>query len=369
MTMTVTVHTYLSNVGVNQPTLLPVRAQFCPSAMLSSRYYKRRSTTALVCCLASKMTDGNSAATAFSTLASMLSDPSLLGDHRARGGGADERDASSFFDVVDPGSSSGRDVVGRVRRMGREDARLAIERANAALVGWRDDTTASIRSGLLSRWSYLVKENSEDIARIMTMESGKPLHESRGEVAYGASFLDYYAAEAVRANSAGGGTVCPTPFATGGGAPRGRILAMNEAVGVCGLITPWNFPIAMITRKAGPALAAGCTVVLKPSELTPLTAVALSVLAERAGIPDGVFELVTADGSSTRDVGEEMCANPTVRKISFTGSTPVGKLLMRMSSETVKRLSLELGGNAAFIGEPLSASAYLVNLRETRFVD
>ncbi len=139
---------------------------------------------------------------------------------------------------------------------------------------------------------------------------------------------------------------------------------MNEAIGVCGLITPWNIPIAMITRKAGPALAAGCTVVLKPSDLTPLTAVALSVLAERAGIRGGVFELVTADRTSTVEVGEEMCSNRTVRKISFTGSTPVGKLLMKLSGDTVKRLSLELGGNAAFIGEPPNAlNLHMVNLK------
>jgi hypothetical protein len=341
------------------------------SSMLSSmRYFsaKRRSTAALVC-----MKNGNNAAVAaFSTLTSMLSDPSLLGDTRAHGGykgGADDDDgdASSYFDVVDPGSSTGRDVIGRVRRMGKDDTRLAIKRAGSALAGWRDGTTASRRSALLYAWSALVKENSEDIATIMTAESGKPLNESRGEVAYGASFLDYYAAEAMRPNSAGGGTICPTPFAHPGTcAPRGRILAINEAVGVCGMITPWNFPIAMITRKAGPALAAGCTVVLKPSDLTPLTAVALSVLAMRAGIPGGVFELVTADASSTRDVGEEMCTNAVVRKVSFTGSTPVGKLLMKLSSDTVKRLSLELGGNAAFIGEPppTAVSTYTSNLNK-----
>ena len=334
------------------------------------RYFsaKRRSTAALVC-----MTNGNNAAVAaFSTLASMLSDPSLLGDTRAHGGGKggaddDDGDASCYFDVVDPGSSTGRDVIGRVRGMGKDDTRLAIKRAGSALSGWRDGTTASRRSALLCAWSALVKENSEDIATIMTAESGKPLHESRGEVAYGASFLDYYAAEAMRPNSAGGGTICPTPFAHTGTtcAPRGRILAINEAVGVCGLITPWNFPIAMITRKAGPALAAGCTVVLKPSDLTPLTAVALSVLATRAGIPGGVFELVTADASSSRDVGEEMCTNAVVRKVSFTGSTAVGKLLMKLSSDTVKRLSLELGGNAAFIGEPpppTAVSTYALHL-------
>jgi len=259
------------------------------------------------------------------------------------------------FDVVDPGASSnqfedGSAVIAKVRRMGRDDTKQAIERANAALRGWKDETTALHRSDILSKWSALIKENSEDVAKIMTLESGKPLHESRGEVAYGTSFLDYYAGEAIRPNSAGGGYMSPSPFtAPGSGAPRGKIMALHEAVGVCGLITPWNFPIAMITRKAGPALAAGCTAVLKPSELTPLTAVALSVLAKRAGVPDGVFEVVTADRDLTREVGDEMCSNPIIKKISFTGSTPVGKLLMKQSSDTLKRLSLELGGNAAFV--------------------
>mmetsp|Transcript_16326 Transcript_16326/g.23818 ORF Transcript_16326/g.23818 Transcript_16326/m.23818 type:complete len:404 (-) Transcript_16326:611-1822(-) len=183
----------------------------------------------------------------------------------------------------------------------------------------------------------------------MTMESGKPLAESKGEVAYGVSFLDYYAGEAIRPSSAGGGFIAPSPFTTDTGAPKGKIMAVQEAVGVTAMVTPWNFPIAMITRKVGPALAAGCTAIVKPSELTPLTAIALKVLADRAGVPDGVFELVTSDRESTADVGKEFCINPTIKKISFTGSTPVGKLLMKMSSDTVKRVSLELGGNAAFI--------------------
>ncbi len=160
--------------------------------------------------------------------------------------------------------------------------------------------------------------------------------------------------------------MCLTPFATAarGGAPRGRILAMNEAVGVCGLIMPWNFPISMITRKSSPALAAGCTVVLKPSNLMPLTVVALSVLAKRAEIPGGVFELVTADRTMTVEVGEEMCSNRTMRNILFMGSTPVSKLLMKLSGNTVKQLSLELSSNAVFIGEPPNAiDLHMVNLK------
>jgi len=262
------------------------------------------------------------------------------------------------FDVVDPGASAkqfeeGSAVIAQVRRMGREDTRQAIDRASTALSGWKG-TTALHRSGIISKFSALIKENSEDIAKIMTLESGKPLQESKGEVVYARSFLEYYAAEAIRPSSAGGGFIVPSPFtAPDGVTPRGKIMAINEAVGVCALITPWNFPIAMITRKVGPALAAGCTCVLKPSELTPLTAVALSVLAKRAGVPSGVLEVVTADRDLTREVGDEMCGSPHVKKISFTGSTRVGKLLMRLSSDSVKRLSLELGGNAAFVGEIL----------------
>jgi len=279
---------------------------------------------------------------------SMLSDPSLL-DYGSSPGSA------NTFAVVNPGASpqqhnDGSAIIVQVKLMGRDDTRQAIDRASAALPGWKDGTTASYRSGILSKWSQLIKDNTEDIAKIMTLESGKPLHESRGEVAYGTSFLDYYAGEAIRPNCAGGGYMAPSPFTTPDGAPRGKIMAIHEAVGVCALITPWNFPIAMITRKVGPALAAGCTTVLKPSELTPLTAVAMSVLAKRAGVPEGVFELVTADRNLTREVGDEMCTNSLVKKISFTGSTPVGKLLMKLSSGTVKRLSLELGGNA-FVGE------------------
>lgn len=323
--------------------MLPVIA---PRSTAAMRAVHGRATTALAYGVASQMAPGHVAAfsTAAPRLASLLQDPSLLGS----GAGADA------FDVMDPGASTqqvddGSAIIAQVQRMGRDETKRAIDRAHAALGGWKDGTTALHRSGILSKWSALITENAEDIATIMTLESGKPLAESRGEVAYGTSFLDYYAAEAVRPTSAGGGFLTPSPFAAPGGAPRGKIMAVHEAVGVCGLITPWNFPIAMITRKAGPALAAGCTAVLKPSELTPLTAVALAVLAQRAGVPEGVFEVVTADGESTREVGDELCASPIVKKISFTGSTPVGKLLMKQSSDTVKRLSLELGGNAAFV--------------------
>jgi len=316
--------------------------------MLSQAAMRGRSA-ALVACLSARGASGLSAAAPSPSLLASIRDPTLLdgsGFPSRAGGGVPS------FRVEDPGApSSGPDAaVADVRRMGRGDAEEAIGRASEALPGWRDGTTAHARSSVLSRWSRLIEENRDDVAAIMTLESGKPLAESLGEVAYGRSFLDYYAAEAVRPGSAGGGFVSPSPFVGDDGAsPRGRIMAVHEAVGVCALITPWNFPIAMITRKVGPALAAGCTTVVKPSELTPLTAIALRTLAARAGVPEGVFELVTADGTTTPEVGEEMCTSPHVRKVSFTGSTRVGKELMRQCSGTVKRLSLELGGNAAFI--------------------
>ena len=270
-----------------------------------------------------------------------LNDPSLLGDANV--------DGDTTFDVINPASKDGAEVLAKVSLMDRSDANRLVQRSGNALESWRDGTTGTHRAGILSRWSNLIKENSEDLAAIMTYESGKPLVESRGEVSYATSFLDYYATEAVRPSSAGGGFITPTTFVTPEGAPRGKILAVQEAVGVTAMITPWNFPAAMITRKVGPALAAGCTAILKPSELTPLTAIALYQLGRRAGIPDGVFEIVTADRKSTPGVGEEFCTNPTVRKVSFTGSVTVGKEIMKQSAETVKKVSLELGGNAPFI--------------------
>jgi succinate-semialdehyde dehydrogenase/glutarate-semialdehyde dehydrogenase len=253
------------------------------------------------------------------------------------------------FNVVNPGSWDGREVVAKCRVMDQSDAKAVIDASAAALPKWRDETTCLHRSKILTRWSDEIKDNLEDVATVMTMESGKPLAESKGEVLYACSFLDYYAGEALRPTSAGGGFIAPTTFATPEGAPRGQIMAIQEAVGVCGMVTPWNFPAAMITRKVGPALAAGCTAVVKPSELTPLTAIALRELGKKAGIPDGVFELVVADTETTAAVGAEFCSNRKVQKISFTGSVAVGKLLARQSADTVKKVSLELGGNAPFI--------------------
>ena len=235
-------------------------------------------------------------------------------------------------DVIDPAT---QDAIGTVPDMGGEETRAAIVSAEAAFKLWKMKTNAE-RALLIEKWFDLMIENVEDLALILTSEQGKPLDEARGEIRYGASFVKWFAEEARRIN----GHTIPAPTRDR------RIVVLKEPVGVCGIITPWNFPNAMITRKVAPALAAGCTVVIKPSEFTPYSALALGVLAERAGIPAGVINIVT--GMPT-DIGNELMANETVRKISFTGSTRVGSLLMRGAADSVKRLSLELGGNAPFI--------------------
>ncbi len=240
--------------------------------------------------------------------------------------------AGRKIEVIDPSTQS---VLGTVPDMDGSDTRAAIEAAENAFGSWRKQTHAE-RAALLEAWHDLMMENIEDLALILTREQGKPLTEARGEIRYGASFVKWFSEEARRI----GGTTIPSPTADR------RIVVLKEPVGVSAIITPWNFPNAMITRKVGPALAAGCTVVIKPSELTPYSALALGVLAERAGIPKGVINIVT--GMPT-EIGNELMANETVRKISFTGSTRVGSLLMRGASDSIKRLSLELGGNAPFI--------------------
>ncbi|AMG75636.1 NAD-dependent succinate-semialdehyde dehydrogenase [Sphingopyxis granuli] len=216
------------------------------------------------------------------------------------------------------------------------DTRTAIDAAAAAMPAWAA-TPAKARAAILRRWFDLIMANQEDLARLMTAEQGKPLAESRGEIAYAASFIEWFAEEAKRVY----GDVIPAPH---GGQ---RILVLKQPVGVVAAITPWNFPAAMITRKVGPALAAGCGIVVKPAAQTPLSALALAVLAEEAGLPAGLLSIVPT--SDARGVGEEMTGNPLVRKLSFTGSTEIGKLLYRQSADTVKKLGLELGGNAPFI--------------------
>ncbi len=237
------------------------------------------------------------------------------------------------FAVTNPADGS---VLGNVPAMGVEDTRRAIEAANRAWPAWKAKT-AKERAQILRRWFELVMAAQSDLATLMTAEQGKPLAEAKGEVAYGAAFIEWFAEEAKRVY----GDVIPEHAA------GKRIIVTREPVGVVAAITPWNFPIAMITRKCAPALAAGCTVVVKPAEDTPLSALALAELAERAGIPAGVFNVVTAGDPA--QVGGELTANPLVRKLSFTGSTEVGKLLMRQCAGTIKKLSLELGGNAPFI--------------------
>lgn len=226
-------------------------------------------------------------------------------------------------------------VLAKVPDLGAEETRQAIEAAHAAFKSWRK-LLAKERSAILRRWFELQLEAKDDLAMLMTMEQGKPLAEAQGEAAYGASFVELYAEEAKRVY----GETIPTHRADG------RIVVVKEPVGVVGAITPWNFPMAMITRKVAPALAVGCTVVCKPAPDTPLTALALAELGERAGLPKGVFNVVTGDAPS---IGSELTSHPLVRAIAFTGSTAVGKMLMEQSASTVKRVSLELGGNAPFI--------------------
>lgn len=241
----------------------------------------------------------------------------------------------AVFPVTNP--ATGQTLV-KLANMGAAETEQAIEAAHRAFPGWRA-LPAKSRATILRRWYDLMLRHSEDLAQLMTAEQGKPLAEARGEVAYGASFVEWFAEEAKRAY----GTVIPAPM------NDRRLLTLRQPVGVCAAITPWNFPMAMITRKVAPALAAGCTVVCKPAEATPLTALALAVLADQAGIPPGVLNMVVGDAGHAAEIGEVLCASPIVRKLSFTGSTEVGRILMRQSADTIKRLSLELGGNAPFI--------------------
>ncbi len=227
------------------------------------------------------------------------------------------------------------EVITTVPDMGAAETQQAIAAANAALPAWRV-LTAAQRGKILRRWAELMMEHQADLALLMTVEQGKPLAEAKGEIAYAASFLDWFAEEGKRAY----GDVIPSPMA------NSRMVVIKQAIGVCAAITPWNFPAAMITRKLGAALAAGCTMVLKPAEQTPLSALALAVLGEEAGVPAGVFNIVTGDAKA---IGGELTNSPVVRKLSFTGSTEVGRLLMQQCAPTLKKLSLELGGNAPFI--------------------
>jgi succinate-semialdehyde dehydrogenase/glutarate-semialdehyde dehydrogenase len=261
-----------------------------------------------------------------------LKDPRLFRDRAYLDGEWVEAESRKRFDVDNPAEGS---VLGSVPDMGAAEAKRAIDAANAALPAWRA-LPAKERSKILRKWYDLIMANVEDLAVLLTAEQGKPLAEAKGEITYGASFVEWFAEEAKRVY----GDVIPSPT------NDRRLIVLKQPIGVCAAITPWNFPNAMITRKVAPGLAAGCTFVLKPAEQTPFSALALAELAERAGIPKGVLNIVTGDPVA---IGQELCASPIVRKVTFTGSTEVGRILMRQSADTIKKLSLELGGNAPFI--------------------
>lgn len=261
-----------------------------------------------------------------------LSDPSLLRTQAYIAGTWQDAEGGGTFDVRNPATGQ---WLAEVPRIGASETRRAVEAANGAWKEWRNQPAKS-RSLVIRRWYELIIENAGDLARIMTAEQGKPLAEAKGEIQYAASFLEWFAEEAKRIY----GDTIPSPTTDK------RIIVVKEPIGVCAAITPWNFPAAMITRKAGPALAAGCPIVVKPAEATPLSALALAELAHRAGIPAGVLSVLTGNA---KEIVAELTGNELVRKISFTGSTEVGRLLMAQCAPTVKKVSLELGGNAPFI--------------------
>jgi succinate-semialdehyde dehydrogenase/glutarate-semialdehyde dehydrogenase len=264
-----------------------------------------------------------------------LNNPDLLRSQSYLNGQWTDGQDAAIFAVDNPATGA---HIAHVANLGATEAQVAIDAASAAFPAWRA-RTAKERSMILRKWFDLIIANTDDLARIMTIEQGKPFAEAKGEIAYGASFVEWFAEQAKRVM----GDTIAAPIATN------RMLVLREPIGVCAAITPWNFPIAMITRKVAPALAAGCTIVLKPAEQTPLSALALAVLAEQAGIPAGVLNIITADSEQSIAIGKVLCNSPTVRKLTFTGSTPVGRILMQQSAQTLKKMSLELGGHAPFI--------------------
>ncbi len=239
------------------------------------------------------------------------------------------------FPVHNPATG---EVIAQIPNMGAIEAQAAISKAEEALISWKAKTGKE-RSAVLRRWFELITRDSQRLAEIMTQEQGKPLAEARGEVFYGASFVEWFAEEAKRVT----GAIPSTTWSDK------RMMVLKQAIGVCAAITPWNFPMAMITRKVAPALAAGCTIIIKPAEQTPLSALALAELAKEAGMPDGVLNVVTADADNSIVVGQTLCNSPVIRHLSFTGSTPVGRILMQQCAPTIKKLALELGGHAPFI--------------------
>ncbi|HTO30748.1 MAG TPA: NADP-dependent succinate-semialdehyde dehydrogenase [Pararhizobium sp.] len=261
-----------------------------------------------------------------------LKDPSLFRQAALIGGEWIEADPKNAIEVNNPATG---EIIGLVPKLGAAETKAAIEAARIAQKSWAA-RTAKDRCAVLRKWFELMIENKDDLGRILTLEQGKPLAEATGEIVYGASFIDWFAEEGRRIY----GDIIP------GHQPDKRILVMKQPIGVVAAITPWNFPNAMITRKAGPAFAAGCAMVLKPASQTPYSAIAIAILAERAGLPKGLFSVITGAASA---IGAEMTSNPTVRKLTFTGSTEIGMELYKQSAPTIKKLGLELGGNAPFI--------------------
>ncbi|TDF64521.1 NAD-dependent succinate-semialdehyde dehydrogenase [Cupriavidus sp. L7L] len=268
-------------------------------------------------------------------LGKLLSEPHLFKQQAFIAGKWISANNDQSFAVHNPATGQ---LIANVANLGAKEAEAAIQAAHSALPAWRRKT-AKERAHLLRKWFELIMAHGDDLARIMTVEQGKPFAEAKGEVAYGASFVEWFAEEAKRVTGA-----IPSSTWT-----DKRMMVLKQAIGVCVAITPWNFPIAMITRKASPALAAGCTLVIKPAEQTPLSALALVELARRAGIPDGVINIITADRDRSIAVGKALCSSPQVSHLSFTGSTPVGRTLMQQCAPTVKKVALELGGHAPFI--------------------
>lgn len=262
-----------------------------------------------------------------------LKDPSLLCDQAYINGGWVAGESS--FAVNNPSTLS---LLATVPNLDSSHTESAIEAAQAAFPAWAAKTGKE-RAHIMRKWFELMMENADDLAAIMTAEQGKPLAEARGEVIYGASFIEWFAEEAKRVS----GDVMASTWTDK------RMVVLKQPIGVCAAITPWNFPVAMITRKVAPAMAAGCSIVIKPAEQTPLSALAMAALAHRAGIPAGIVNIITADAERSIAVGKVLCDSPVVRHLSFTGSTPVGRILMRQSAQTVKKLALELGGHAPFI--------------------
>ena len=265
----------------------------------------------------------------------LLKDPRLFKEEAFINGAWITSHSGDTFSVTNPANN---ELIANVSNLGPQEAELAIAAAEQAFQSWKNKTGKE-RASVMRKWFDLIIQNTQDLATLMTLEQGKPLIESTGEVTYGASFIEWFAEEAKRVSGS-------IPSTTSNDR---RLIVMKQAIGVCVAITPWNFPNAMITRKIAPAMAAGCTIVIKPAELTPLSALALAELALRAGIPPGVINIVTADADQSIAIGKTLCESPTVRHLSFTGSTEVGRILMAQCAPTIKKLALELGGHAPFI--------------------